>query len=61
MADLRDYEVTVSEAEEMLATLDKLLENPPNPGGMGHHERYLQGLKDALGWVLGYYDKPDVE
>jgi len=26
----------------------------------GHSvSQYEEGMKDALGWVLGYYDKPD--
>ena len=45
-----DYEITPEQAGAFLQECKGLLENGDDV--------YIQGLKDAIAWVLGYDDNP---
>jgi len=46
--------ISSAEANQAMDRCDELLRNDPAD------ERYINGLKDALGWILGHYSKPGV-
>lgn len=56
-----EFEVSTEVAEKALAKCDELLEVPLDKERpiVDEPNAYTRGVKDTLGWLLGYYDPPD--
>ena len=49
---MSEYRLSAAVANDALNKCDELCQT-------GMDDEYVRGVKDALGWLLGFYDPPD--